>query len=338
MLLLKSHQKAKLCLTIYTLTRQFTVKTCIFECVFTINREFKMINKTTKDKIQALHLQYLSLAKDNESVLKEITLAEIPEMVYNSNAIENSTLSLEDTEKILAGGNLERKVNVREVYEAKNLAKLTESLLETNKSRLNIKLILSLHKTLLTNIDDTIAGRFRVGKEWVRVGNHLGANPKFVPTLMQELVDNYNQNKISNFIDAVAHFHAEFETIHPFVDGNGRMGRALINLQLVHLGFPPIIIQNKSKHTEYYPLFTQYQSTMKFGDFTELFALQLQESMHKRITILTAKKIIPLALWASQKGVKPNVAANKAKRQTIPAFRLREKWMIAEEFTSPINS
>jgi hypothetical protein len=55
--------------------------------------------------------------------------------------------------------------------------------------------------------------------------------------------------------------------------------------------------------------------------------------MHKRITILTAKKIIPLALWASQKGVKPNVAANKAKRQTIPAFRLREKWMIAEEFT-----
>ena len=322
-------------LAIYTLTCQFTVKICIFECVFTLNTEFKMINKTTKDKIQALHIQYLNLAKGNESVLTEITLAEIPEMVYNSNAIENSTLSLEDTEKILAGGSLERKVNVREIYEAKNLAKLTESLIEKNKSRLNIKLILSLHKTLLTNIDDTIAGRFRVGKEWVHVGNHLGANPKFVPTLMQELVDNYNQNKISNFIDAVAHFHAEFETIHPFVDGNGRMGRALINLQLVHLGFPPIIIQNKSKHTEYYPLFTQYQSTLKFGDFTALFALLLQESLHKRITILTAKKIIPLALWASQQGVKPNVAANKAKRQTIPAFRLREKWMIAEEFTSP---
>jgi hypothetical protein len=60
----------------------------------------------------------------------------------------------------------------------------------------------------------------------------------------------------------------------------------------------------------------------------------LQESLHKRITILTAKKIIPLALWASQNEVKPNVAANKAKRQTIPAFRLREKWMIAEGFMS----
>ena len=293
-----------------------------------------MINQTTKDKIQALHLQYLNLAKGNESVLKEITLAEIPELVYNSNAIENSTLSLEDTEKILAGGSLARKVNVREVYEAKNLAKLTESLLEKSTSLLHIKLILSLHKTLLTNIDDNIAGRFRVGKEWVRVGNHLGANPQFVPKLIQELVDSYNQNKISYFLDAVSHFHAEFETIHPFVDGNGRMGRVLINLQLINLGFPPIIIQNKSKHTEYYTLFTQYQSTFKFGGFTELFALLLQESLHKRISILTAKKIIPLALWASQKGVKPNVAANKAKRQTIPAFRLREKWMIAEEFTS----
>ena len=291
-----------------------------------------MINQTTKDKIEALHQQYKSLAKGNELLLKEIALAEIPEMVYNSNAIENSTLTLEDTEKILSGGNLLRKVNVREVYETKNLAKLTEALLEKNKSKLNIKLILGLHKTLLTHIDDNIAGRFRSGKEWVRVGNHLGANPQFVTTLMQELVDNYNQNKTSYFLDTIAHFHAEFETIHPFVDCNGRMGRVLINLQLMNVGLPPIIIQNKSKHTEYYPLFTHYQSTMKFGGFTELFALLLQETLHKRITILTAKKIIPLSIWASQNAIKPNVAANKAKRQTIPAFRLREKWMIAEEY------
>jgi Fic family protein len=293
-----------------------------------------MINQTTKDKIKVLHRKYMQLAKGNEAVLKEISLAEIPEMVYNSNAIENSTLTLEDTEKILLGGSLDRKVNIREVFEAKNLAKLTETLLEKNKSLLNIKLILKLHKALLSNIDDTIAGRFRRGKEWVRVGNHLGANPRFVHILMQELVDNYNQNKINYFLDAVAHFHAEFETIHPFVDGNGRIGRVLINLQLMNAGFPPIIIQNKSKQTEYYPLFTRYQSTLKFGGFTTLFSLLLQEALHKRITILSAKKIIPLSLWAAQKGIKSNVAANKAKRQTIPAFRMREKWMIAEEFTA----
>ena len=299
-----------------------------------------MINQTTKNKIEALKQQFKSLSKGNEALLKEITLAEIPEMVYNSNAIENSTLTLEDTEKILSGGNLERKVNVREVYEAKNLAKLTETLLEKENHRLTIKLILGWHKTLLTHIDDNIAGRFRSGKEWVRVGNHLGANPQFVPSLMKELLDGYNQNtgaersqsKVGYFLDAIAHFHAEFETIHPFADGNGRMGRVLINLQLMNAGLPPIIIQNKSKHTEYYPLFTQYQSTMKFGGFTELFALLLLETLHKRITILTAKRIIPLSVWANQNNIKGNAAANKAKRQTIPAFRLREKWMIAENY------
>ena len=291
-----------------------------------------MINQTTKDKIEALRQQYMNLTKGNEPLLKEIALAEIPEMVYNSNAIENSTLSLEDTEKILLGGILGRKVNVREVYEAKNLATITEALLEKNNSALQIKLILSWHKILLTLIDNNIAGRFRIGKEWVRVGNHLGANPQFVNMLMQRLVDDYNHNKTSYFLDAIANFHAEFETIHPFVNGNGRMGRMLINLQLMNAGFPPIIIQNKSKHTEYYPLFSQFQTTMKSGGFTELFALLLQESLHKRITLLTAKKIIPLSIWALQKTIKANVAANKAKRQTIPAFRLREKWMIAEEY------
>ncbi len=293
-----------------------------------------MINRTTKEKIEALYNRYATLAIGNESLLKEIAITEIPEMVYNSNAIENSTLTLEDTEKILAGDTLNRNMNVREIFEAKNLAKITESLLEKPKEKLSINLILELHKILLTHIDDTIAGRFRCGKEWVRVGNHLGANPQFVYSLIEELVDEYNHNKNLYFLDVIARFHAEFETIHPFVDGNGRMGRVLINIQLINSGFPPIIIQNKSKHTEYYPLFNHYPVTMKFGGFTELFALLLQESLHKRITILTAKKIIPLSIWASQNGIKPNIAANKAKRQTIPAFRIREKWMIAEEYQS----
>lgn len=291
-----------------------------------------MIYQTTKDKIEVLQTHYKTLSKGNEALLKEIALAEIPEMVYNSNAIENSTLTLEDTEKILEGGELQRKVNIREVFEAKNLARITENLLEKSNRGLTVKLILDLHKTLLTNIDDDIAGRFRSGREWVRVGNHLGANPLFVNTLVQELVEDYNRDKNRYFLDKIAHFHAEFETIHPFGDGNGRLGRLLINLQLMNYGLPPIIIQNKSKNTGYYPLFTKYNVTMKYDGFTQLFAVLLQEALHKRIAMLTAKRIIPLALWASQNGIKPNIAANKAKRQTIPAFRLREKWMIDEKY------
>ncbi len=291
-----------------------------------------MINQITKDKINALQTQYEMLSKGNEKLLKEITIAEIPEMVYNSNAIENSTLTLEDTENILSGGELNGKVNIREIFEAKNLAKITENLLEKSNQKLSVKLILNWHKILLSNIDDNIAGRFRSGKEWVRIGNHLGANPLFVDNLMQELVDSYNDDKNRYFLDKIAYFHAEFETIHPFGDGNGRLGRILISLQLANLGLPPIIIQNKSKHTDYYPLFTNYPVTMKFGGFTQLFAVLLQEALNKRITMLTAKKIVPLSMWAKQNEVKPNIAVNKAKRQTIPAFRLREKWMIDENY------
>jgi Fic family protein len=286
-----------------------------------------VLYQPTKDRIEHLRKQLASLSKGNKNLLEEIAIAEIPEMVYNSNAIENSTLSLDDTEKILSGNALNRKVEVREVFEAKNLARITETLLRT-KPPLTIALILNLHKVLLTNIDENIAGRFRKGKEWVRVGNHLGANPTFVHSLMEELVTDYNKTKDRYFLDSIARFHAEFETIHPFVDGNGRIGRVLINLQLMNAGLPPIIIQNKSKHKEYYPLFTNYPVTMKFEGFTQLFGLLLLEALHKRVTMLTAKKIIPLSLWASQNKVKPNIAANKAKRQTIPAFRLREKWMI----------
>jgi len=68
-----------------------------------------------------------------------------------------------------------------------------------------------------------------------------------------------------------------------------------------------------------------------------LFALLLIESLHKRIAYLTARKIVPLPIWAKQNSVKGNVAANKAKRQTIPAFRLREKWMIDETYRENIQ-
>jgi Fic family protein len=299
---------------------------------FALPNEIVMINQTTKDKIDELLTKYKRLSIGNESVLKEIAFSEISEMVYNSNAIENSTLTLEDTEKILAGGELSRKVSVREVFEAKNLAKITELLLENNIHKLTVNIVLHLHKILLTNIDDTIAGRFRSGKEWVRVGNHLGANPLFVGQLMQELIDDWNTNDSRFFLDKIAYFHAEFETIHPFVDGNGRMGRILINLQLMNEGLPPIIIQNKTKHSDYYPLFTNYQTTMKNEGFTALFAILLQESLHKRIALMTAKRIVPLQKWATKNNIKPNIAGNKAKRQTIPAFRLREKWMIDEDY------
>jgi Fic family protein len=290
-----------------------------------------MINQATKLKLAKLQKQYNQISKGREKGLREIFLAEIPESVYNSNAIENSTLSLENTEKILLQNTVPKELNIREVYEAKNLAKIMEMLLG-KKQKLSMDLILHLHKILLHNIDDSIAGRFRRGKEWVRVGNHIGANPDFVHNLVSKLVNEYNKENDIYFLDKIAHFHAEFETIHPFCDGNGRIGRVLINQQLMAFNLPPIIVPNKSKKTDYYPLFNKYISTLKYDGFTKKFASLLLESLHKRIAILTSERIIPLNIWAKRHGISGNSAANKAKRQTIPAFRMREKWMISGNF------
>ncbi|MDR1876064.1 MAG: Fic family protein [Flavobacteriaceae bacterium] len=291
-----------------------------------------MLNQTTKDKIERLHSLFMEWSAGREEALKQIAIAEVPEMVYNSNAIENSTLTLEDTEKILIEGVVPRQADAREVYEAKNLAKIMEYLLDNQNEELTVKYIISLHEMLLSNIDDKIAGRFRSGREWVRVGNHLGANPLFVSNLMYELMEKYNNKDNAFFLDKIAFFHAEFETIHPFCDGNGRMGRVIINQQLMKLNYPPIIIQHKSKFKDYYPLFAAYPVTMKYDGFISLFSSLLIEALHKRLTLLACPRVVPLSVWAERNAVKGNVAANKAKRQTIPAFRLREKWVIAETY------
>jgi Fic family protein len=291
-----------------------------------------MINQITKDRIKVLSDQYIKLAKDNPEAVRQIAMAEIPEMVYNSNAIENSTLTLKDTEDILLRDSIKKDHNIREIYEAKNLAKITEDLLDSSSRALSTGLILDLHKGLLGGINDDWAGRFRSGKEWVRVGAHVGANPDFVEQLVNELVTNYDKQDDRYFLDKIAYFHAEFENIHPFNDGNGRLGRVLINQQLMALGHPPVIIQNKSKRTSYYPVFDSYIINGKFDVFTEILASLLIESLYKRITLLSVSKVITVSVWAKMNNVAGNVAINKAVRNTIPAFRMREKWMIAADF------
>lgn len=291
-----------------------------------------MINQQIRQKILYLADEYKYLAQVNQTAVREIALAEVPEMVYNSNAIENSTLTLKETEDILLRDKMLRDHEIREVYEAKNLAKITIELLKNPHERLTTGLILSLHKLLLTGINDDIAGRYRSGKEWVRIGTHFGANPTFVPSLISELLEQYSQKSDEFFLDKIAYFHAEFETIHPFNDGNGRIGRVLINQQLASLGLPPITIQNKSKRTDYYPLFDEYRRVNKHDGFTAIFAYLLMESFHKRITLLTSPKIIRLSEWAKQNNVAGNIATNKAARQTLPAFRMSGVWRIGADF------
>ena len=126
-----------------------------------------MINQITKDKVELLHRQYTWLAKGKERALCEIAMSELPDMVYNSNAIENSTLTLRDTEAIIIHDKIVKDHEIREIYEAKNLARVTTELMKNPNERMSVGLILSLHLLLMSGIRDDIAGRFRCGDEWV---------------------------------------------------------------------------------------------------------------------------------------------------------------------------
>ena len=283
-------------------------------------------------RIHNLSQAYQSLAERHPQAVREIAFAEIPEQVFNSNAIENSTLTLKDTEDILIRGQIMRDAEIREVYETKNLGKALRLLIENPQQNLTVELILALHRILLSGINDSFAGRFRSGEEWVRVGTHIGANPGFVNDLVYKLVENYNRDDERELIAKIAYFHNEFEYIHPFCDGNGRIGRVLINQQLMKLGLPPILILAKSKFQDYYPALDAYDRRNDQEPLEEYLSLLLLEALNKYITIMRGEKTIPLTEWAKNHQVSSTSILNKAKRQTIPAFRQRGQWMIAEGF------
>lgn len=290
------------------------------------------INKPIKDRIQRVKAEYDMLKKGKDSLLTIIDEAEIPENVYNSNAIENSTLTLKETEKILLEQELSRNVSVREVFEAKNLARVI------SYKRSNVttdaptkELIVLLHQMLIGGIDDNIAGRFRKKGEFVRVGTHIAPAPEHVERMIEEMLLEYSSDHGTYFLDKIAKFHLDFETLHPFCDGNGRIGRVLINFQLIAFGFPRIIIRDKEKAI-YYRAFSDYREKKNTRTMEKIISLALLESVYKRNAYLKSEMIIALSEYIKKNKFSAPALTNAAKRQTIPAFREREIWKIPQSF------
>lgn len=288
-----------------------------------------MINgNSLEKKIQNLRQKFYKLNDGKSELLKLISESEVSEQVYNSNAIENSTLTLEETDKILMQINLDRYINERELFEAKNLAKVVEYINNNAVSKpLDFEMILFLHGVLLSNINDNIAGRFRQ-KEWVRTGSYVALPPDEVIPAMTKLLSEYNAST-DPIATKIAKFHLGFEYIHPFVDGNGRIGRALNNYLLIREGYVPMII-NYSDRPQYYDSFKEFQTTKKCSIMQELVGKSLINSYHKRLAYLSSFRIMKLSEYAKAKNMSLSALINKANRHTIPAFRDKGVWMIGE--------
>ncbi len=173
---------------------------------------------------------------------------------YNSTAIEGNTLTLQETAQLLFEGITPRK-SIREINEVLNHKKAFDSILNY-KEDITKKFICELHKIV---VEDTLKkeleaqiGRFRNIQVYIRGVEWLPPKSKDVPKEIKSLLFWYSKNKEKlHPLIVSAYFHVGFETIHPFVDGNGRIGRLLMNFILHKNDFPMINIPNSIKH-EYY--------------------------------------------------------------------------------------
>jgi len=282
-------------------------------------------------KIKSLRERYYKASIGKEALIKLIAETEVAEQVYNSNAIENSTLTLEETEKILLQIDLDRFISEREIFEAKNLARVVEYIDKKAKEQeLTLETILLLHKMLISNIRDDVAGRFRNNNEWVRVGSHIAVDPKEIIGLLEKMFAEYNATSYENVIKRIAKLHLTFEHIHPFIDGNGRIGRVINNYLLIKEGFVPINIKFIDRKM-YYEAFKEFDLNGATEIMEEIVGRALTNSYHKRLAYLEYKKIITLNEFAKKNKLSHSNAINKANRQTIEAFLEKNVWKIGIE-------
>lgn len=280
------------------------------------------------NKINSLRERYYKASIGKDALIKLIAETEVAEQVYNSNAIENSTLTLEETEKILLQIDLDRFISEREIFEAKNLARVVSYIDKRAKEQeLNLEVILSLHKMLISNIRDDVAGRFRKDNEFVRVGNYIAPAPKEVIEMLEKMLAEYNAASHENIIKRIARLHLAFEHIHPFVDGNGRIGRAINNYLLIREGFVPINIKFIDRK-KYYEAFREFDNEGKTVVMEEIVGKALTNSYHKRLAYLEGAEIIMLVEYGKRNKISHSNLINKANRQTIEAFLEKGVWKI----------
>ncbi|MBU4347247.1 Fic family protein [Patescibacteria group bacterium] len=278
--------------------------------------------------ISRLRERYYTASVGKQALLKLLNEAEVAEQVYNSNAIENSTLTLEETEKILLQIDLDRYITEREIFEAKNLAQVVSYIDKGAKEQeLTLEVILSLHKMLISNIRDDIAGRFRKDNEFVRVGSHIAPNPKEVAGRLKKMLSEYNAASHENIIKRIAGLHLAFEYTHPFCDGNGRIGRVINNYLLIREGFVPINIKFIDRK-KYYEAFKEFDEKGATTIMEEIVGKALTNSYHKRLAYLEGAHIMTLAEYAKINKISHSNLINKASRQTIEAFLEKGVWKI----------
>jgi len=228
---------------------------------------------------------------DNKRPIPKETLKSLKESInlewtYNSNGIEGNTLTLRETQIVLEGITVGGKT-LTEHLEAINHEKAILYLDDLVKDRKpitewNIK---NIHQLILKEIDNENAGRYRKENVTIKGASHIPPEFIKIPELMEKLILNYeNWSKYHPIIQA-ALLHGELVKIHPFIDGNGRTSRLIMNLDLMNHGYNPVIIK-KENRLEYYEVLDKAHTTGDYTDFIKLINKLEIEILKKYLKLL----------------------------------------------------
>lgn len=206
---------------------------------------------------------------------------------YNSNAIEGNTLTISETKVVLEGMTIGGKT-MREHLEVINHRDAIDFLEEVvqKEERLNEWTIKSIHRLVLKGIQDENAGVYR--KENILIGgaSHRPPNHVFVPELMERFVKTVeNEWSTLHPVERAAKVHAEFVKINPFIDGNGRTSRLLMNYELMKAGFPPAVIKATDR-ASYYDALDHAHTTGEDESFIHLVKSSVNESLDLWLSVI----------------------------------------------------
>lgn len=245
--------------------------------------------QTVKKEYKGLSFNFAKIDKfkheiDNRRPLsintaKSLQAKLIVEWTYHSNAIEGNTLTLSETKVVLEGITIGGKSMI-EHLEAINHKEAIEWIetLSKKKSNLTESTLKNIHQIILKDIDDLNAGKYRTENVTISGAIHIPPQHLLLPELMQKLMAEYEKEwKECHPVIKACLLHGEFVKIHPFIDGNGRTARLILNFELMKYGYPPIII-TKERRAEYYEALDIAHTTMDYSKFIELIADFLMDS------------------------------------------------------------
>ncbi len=225
----------------------------------------------------------------NETELRVLRDNFIYEISYNSNAIEGNSLTLKETVLLLKDGITVGQKPIRDYLDIIGFREAFDYIYELSQNEIELdeQEIKQIH-SLVLNADRQNKGIYRKLPVTIIGANHTPPQPYLIKPYMEELLDKYDKwKKDKHIIEAIALFHLEFESIHPFIDGNGRTGRLLLNLELIKNGLLPIDIKFVDRE-KYYNAFNNYNLEMgkNARDMIELIANYELEELEKRLDIL----------------------------------------------------